>query len=78
MTRFLPIISAMALTGCATVLTPARCEAGLQAAETVQKIAAILEAAGYAPKLAAQVAQAVALGTVPFATACQVANPPAG
>ncbi len=73
MTRFIAPL-ALLLAGCAT-LTPERCEAGLRAAETVQKIAAILEAAGYAPKLAAQVAQAVALGAVPFATACQSVNP---
>ncbi len=77
MTRFLPIISAMALTGCAT-LSPTRCEQVLNGLSTASEIVAVLQARGIEPEIAAKIAQAIMLGQISLSAACAASNPPAG
>lgn len=73
--RKLSIIAFAVLTapmaGCATpLLTPERCETLLQAADTVQAIAAVLIERGIEPERAANIANAVAQGQIALSVAC--------
>lgn len=58
------------LSGCATILTPSRCEAALGAAQTASEIVAVLQARGVAPEIAAKIASALVIGQVTLAAAC--------
>lgn len=72
----LALLAASALSGCATILSPSRCEAVLSAAQTAQDIIAVLTARGVAPETAAKIASALAIGQITLATACASVNPP--
>lgn len=74
MKRLTLIFAALTLTGCATVLTPQRCEQALAAAQTAQEIIAMLQARGVAPETAAKIAAALSLGQITLATACAASN----
>jgi hypothetical protein len=69
-------LATVPLAGCATILTPQRCEAVLSGAQTAQDIIAVLIARGVQPDIAAKVGNALALGQITLATACAAANPP--
>ncbi len=64
----------LALSSCATVLTPQRCEVAIRAASTVQEIAAVLISQGIEPERARLVAEAVAIGQLALAAACAKAR----
>lgn len=68
--------AAVSLSGCATVLTPARCASIDTAAATVEEIAAVLIGAGIEPARAAKLAEAVKVGQMALAVACAQSNPP--
>lgn len=65
-----PLLALTALSGCATILTPSRCETALGAAQTAQEIVAVLQARGIAPEIAAKIAAALTVGQITLAAAC--------
>lgn len=70
------LLALTALSGCATVLTPGRCETALSAAATTHDILAFLIARGVQPEIAAKIAQALSLGQITLGVACAAVNPP--
>lgn len=70
-------ISALSLSGCATVLTPQRCEQAAAGLTTAGQIAAVLVNQGIEAAKAQKLAEAVATGQMLLAVACAEANPPA-
>lgn len=58
------------LSGCATILTPARCERALSGLQTAADIAAALIRNGVAPVTAQKVADAISLSQLGVGAAC--------
>jgi len=67
--RALLLAPLLALAGCQTISVPT-CEQVLRAADTVEEIAALLEARGIEPESAAKVARYVREGRFAVTTAC--------
>ena len=66
---------ALLLAGCAhDVLTPQRCERALRAAETADRILAILIEQGVEPRLAAKLRDGLMVGHLTVAAACAAAE----
>ncbi len=72
---FAAMLAVSTLSGCATVLTPDRCETALTGLGTAQDIVAVLIARGVQPEIAAKIAQALAVGQITLGTACASVNP---
>lgn len=68
--RLFALLLAPLLASCATVLTPARCETALHAAQTAQEIVAVLQARGVLPEIAAKIASALTAGQITLGAAC--------
>ena len=66
---------AVLLPGCATVLTPQRCEQAAAGLATAAQIAQVLIDRGIAPARAAKLADAVVTGQMLLAAACAQAEP---
>jgi len=64
------LLAATLLSGCATTLTPARCERALTGLETAAQIVAVLQARGVAVEAATKAAEAISLGQITLAAAC--------
>jgi len=75
MKRLAPLL-VLALAGCATPLTPHRCEEAAARLDTADRIARVLIDRGIAPAKAHKLADAVAAGRIALAAAC--AQAPAG
>lgn len=67
------VMAALALAGCETIRVPS-CAELLNAADTVEAIAALLEARGIEPESAAKVAEAVRQGRIAAQIACTIAG----
>jgi hypothetical protein len=61
---------ALLLPGCATLVTPRRCEQAAAGLDRADQIAQLLIAYGIAPAKAAKLAEAVAAGRMLIAAAC--------
>jgi uncharacterized protein YceK len=68
--RMLIPLTLLALSGCATVATPQRCEQAARLATTAEQIAAVLVNNGYALDRAQSIARAIMVGQVAIAAAC--------
>ena len=77
MKRLAPLL-VLTLAGCATILTPQRCEDAAAGLDTAAGIARVLIDRGIAPAKAQKLADAVAAGRIALAAACAQAPPPAG
>jgi uncharacterized protein YceK len=66
---------ALLLSGCATVLTPQRCEKAAAGLDTAAPIAQALIDRGIAPAKATKLADAVVAGRMLLAAACAQAEP---
>jgi hypothetical protein len=76
MTRYiLASAAALSLAGCATALTPQRCEDALRGLNTAQQIAAVLITNGIEPARAAELSVNLAVAQQALAVACKAANP---
>lgn len=74
---FLAILGAAALlSGCATVLTPSRCERALSGLQTASDIIAVLQSRGVAAEIATKIADALLFSQITLATACASIPPP--
>ena len=66
---------ALLLAGCAhEILTPERCERALRAADTADRILAILIEQGVEPRLAAKLRDGLLVGQLTVAAACATAD----
>jgi hypothetical protein len=68
---------ALLLTGCATIVTPQRCEQAAAGLERADQIAQLLTDFGVAPAKARKLADAVAAGRMLLAAACEQVPPAA-
>ena len=74
MKRLAPLL-VLSLAGCATVLTPRRCEEAAAGLGQAAEIAQVLIDRGLAPAKAHKLADAVAAGRIALAAACAQAGP---
>ena len=70
---FAPLV-ALSLTGCATILTPQRCEQALAGLREAAQITQVLIDRGVAPAKAQKLADALAAGQIALEAACAEAE----
>ena len=68
--KFLAPLVALPLAGCATILTPQRCEQALAGLHEAAQITQVLIDRGVAPARAQKLADALAAGTIALEAAC--------
>lgn len=73
--KTLILAASLALSGCATIATPQRCEVAATGLATVEQIAAVLVNNGVGSSKAALLAEIVLIGKITLAAACAAANP---
>lgn len=75
MKKLVILVVSLVLCGCATVLTPQRCEQALSGLQTAAEITAVLIERGVEPETALKVANAITLSQVTLTAACASVRP---